>query len=92
MENLLFTVIVFKESLLPVLNFLLLLNFLPHSQLQLRSEFPCKEKRGYLITLNNKEARTATLRCGRDSDGELQVAHGCTDPQPASPSTTAPLT
>lgn len=44
-EDLLFTIIVFKEGLLPKLNFLLLLDFLPHSQLQLWSEFPCTENK-----------------------------------------------
>lgn len=57
-EDLLFTVIAFKEGLLPKLNFLLLLNFLPHSQLQLRSEFSCGENEVcYLITLQKKRKR-----------------------------------
>jgi len=41
-QNLLFPIIAFEEGFLPVLNFLFLLNFLTHSKLQLRSEFPYK--------------------------------------------------
>lgn len=97
-EDLLFTVIAFKEGLLPKLNFLLLLDFLPHSQLQLRSEFSCGENEVcYLITLQKKEkerqedTRLSALRGDMTLNAVPSVANGYTDPQPVSPSTTAPL-
>lgn len=57
MQNLLFTIIAFKEGFFPQLNFLLLLNFLPHSQLQLRSKFSCKEKKKGLLPNDIKKKK-----------------------------------